>query len=37
VIGDLLHARTVDAAPDEDLVGGVENTGLGIRLGVQMV
>jgi hypothetical protein len=30
VIGDLLHARAVDAAPDEDLVGGVEDAGLGV-------
>src|SRR5580765_6497659 len=29
-IGDLLHARAVDAAPDEDLVGGVEDAGLGV-------
>jgi hypothetical protein len=27
-IGDLLHARAVDAAPNEDLVGGVEDAGL---------
>jgi hypothetical protein len=34
VIGDLLHARAVDAAPDEDLVGGVEDAGLGVRCGL---
>ena len=30
LIGDLLHARAVDAAPDEDLVGGVEDAGFGV-------
>ena len=34
LIGDLLHARAVDAAPYEDLVGGVEDAGLGIRSGL---
>ena len=34
-IGDLLHARAVDAAQDEDPVGGVEDAGLGLRLGLR--
>ena len=34
LIGDLLHARAVDAAPDENLVGGVEDAGLGVRCGL---
>src|SRR5688572_16721508 len=34
LIGDLLHAGAVDAAPDEDVVGGVEDAGLGIRFGL---
>jgi hypothetical protein len=34
LIGDLLHARAIDAAPDEDLVGGVEDAGLGVRCGL---
>ena len=34
LIGDLLHARAVDAAPDEDLVGGVEDAGLGVGGGL---
>jgi len=32
VIGDLLHACAVDAVPDEDLIGGVENAALGVCL-----
>ena len=34
VIGDILHARAVDAAADKDLVGGVEDTLLRIRFGL---
>jgi hypothetical protein len=30
LIGNLLHAGAVDAAPDEDFVGGVEDAGLGV-------
>jgi hypothetical protein len=31
---DLLHARAVDAAPNEDLVGGVEDARLRVRCGL---
>jgi hypothetical protein len=34
VVGDLLHARSVDAAPNEDLVGGVEVSGFCIGCGL---
>ena len=34
LIGDLLHPRAVDAAPDEDLVGGVEDAGFGVGCGL---
>ena len=34
LIRDLLHARAVDAAPDEDVVGGVEDAALGVGCGL---
>ena len=34
LIGDVLHARTVDAAPHKYCVGGVEDAGLGVRCGL---
>ena len=34
LIGDLLHAGAVDAAPDEDFVGGVEDAGFGVGGGL---
>ena len=34
LIGDVLHPRTVDAAPHKHRVGGVEDAGLGVRCGL---
>jgi len=34
LIGNLLHAGTVDAAPDEDLVGGIKDASLGVGGGL---
>ena len=34
LIGDVLHPRTVDAAPHKHRVGGVEDARLGVRWGL---
>jgi hypothetical protein len=34
LIGNLLHAGAVDAAPDEDFIGGIQNAGLGVGGGL---
>ena len=34
LIGDVLHPRTVDAAPHKHRVGGVEDARLGVRCGL---